>query len=285
MPRPRIPGRSSSPSGIAGEPPGYRPPRAIGGKVALVALIALAGIAPSTGCTSSGVTAGERSRAASASLDAAVRGLRDSDPVVRHRSAALLIERGGEAIPALEVAIGEADWPVRSQVVHVLGRIGDEALPALADAARDPDWRVRAHVAEALESIEDPRAVAILVDALDDSSPFVRIRAARSLRPFGPAASEAVPRLVVLLGNVDLSVQRAATEALLAVGPLAIPRLISAVEAGWPRLRARSAWILGQFGAAGREALPSLQRATEDPDPRVREAASEAVALLEGARR
>jgi HEAT repeat protein len=78
-----------------------------------------------------------------------------------------------------------------------------------------------------------------------------RVRAANALGNLGPEAHRAIPDLLPLLDDGD------------------------------PLVRWAASSTLGQFGPSAHKALPVLKKlAAEDPDPRVRDAASAAVTQI-----
>jgi HEAT repeat protein len=82
----------------------------------------------------------------------------------------------------LEPSLGDGAAPVRSAAAESLGQIGGEHLPeALARAARDEQAAVRTAATGALGSYDDPRGVALAVNALLDPDRDTAVRAGESL--------------------------------------------------------------------------------------------------------
>ena len=101
----------------------------------------------------------------------------------------------------LEPLLGDGAAPVRSAAAESLGQIAGERLPdALADATRDEQAAVRSAATGALGSYDDPRGVALAVNALLDPDRDTAVRAGESLvrlsrRPLaGEAARQALRR-------------------------------------------------------------------------------------------
>jgi HEAT repeat protein len=58
----------------------------------------------------------------------------------------------------------------------------------------------------------------------------VRHHAAAALQQIGPAAAEAMPALVIALGDPDKYIQWMALKALERIGPVAVPALVAALN-------------------------------------------------------
>lgn len=107
--------------------------------------------------------------------------------------------------------------------------------------------------------VEASAAAAAVARCLNDRRPGVCAEAARTLAELGPAAVDAVPELVDMLGHSDEEVRTAAVYAL---GKLhSQPELVVtelAERLSDPGVLETAAWSLAQFGADARPALPSL---------------------------
>jgi hypothetical protein len=101
--------------------------------------------------------------------------------------------------------IAHGNWTLQAQIrsdryfaVHLLGNLRDvRALPILTPLLTDAE--VNYHVPWALGRIGDKRAIAPLLDALNDESPSIRVLVIYALETL--KAREAVPRLVALLND------------------------------------------------------------------------------------
>ncbi len=60
-----------------------------------------------------------------------------------------------------------------------------------------------------------------------------------------------------------------------------VPRTIEALSHAEPRVRILNAYRLGELGPRAAEAIPALQKLTNDPDPRVKLRAEEALAKIQ----
>ncbi|MDR7556212.1 MAG: HEAT repeat domain-containing protein [Armatimonadota bacterium] len=121
------------------------------------------------------------------------------------------------------------DVTVRSDAAHALGKLGDEAaVTALARALQDPDEYVRKSAVMALRRIGGAAAAEALRTALGDRSEQVVLQAVNGLRDMRDRG--AVEPLIRVLGRRERSLQLAATEALVRIGPDAVPALLAAFE-------------------------------------------------------
>jgi HEAT repeat protein len=135
-------------------------------------------------------------------------------------------------------------------------------------------WR-RASAAHALGDMASPAVAAALLVALRDPVREVRAAAARSLGRLGGAG--AVPALVAAL--VDGHVPRVvAGQALISIGPAAVPALRTCASADRAETRAIAVELLGLVGAAG-DADACLERLV-DTSASVRSAAATALGRL-----
>jgi len=166
-----------------------------------------------------------------------------------------------EAIAPLAATLRDPEPEVRANVVYTLARFGQQpnggpvVTPALLGALKDPDPGVRKAAASSFRSMEAPprSAIAALVETLRDPTAEVRAEAAFGLMGFhSPPARDAVPAL-------------------------------SAAFAQDPdrQVRVNAARALGLMGAVARDAVPALRAGLRDPDERVRDAAAEALQLIE----
>ncbi|MBI3998628.1 MAG: HEAT repeat domain-containing protein [Armatimonadetes bacterium] len=121
------------------------------------------------------------------------------------------------------------DVTVRSDAAHALGKLGDEAaIDALARALQDPDEYVRKSAVMALRRISGPSAGEALRTALNDRSEQVVLQAVNGLRDIRDRG--AVEPLIRVLARRERSLQLAATEALVRIGPDAVGPLLTAFE-------------------------------------------------------
>ena len=101
------------------------------------------------------------------------------------------------------------NWSLQAQIredryyaAHLLGDLKDaQAVPVLVALLKDKE--VNSIVPWALGQIGDRRAIRPLIDALDDPDPSLRVLAIYALETLH--ATEAVPRLTMLLNDVETS--------------------------------------------------------------------------------
>jgi serine/threonine protein kinase/HEAT repeat protein len=147
---------------------------------------------------------GPRAKSAVSDL---IRLLEDPEPLPRRLAMEALGMIGRDSLPAcaalLKVLKDPADASFREEAARTLGKIGpgvkDRAFPALIAALEDADKRVRMTAAEAIVSLGVLDAgdlpIAVVLKLIKDSSPNIRVRAARVL-PFLAQGKEAIPALV-----------------------------------------------------------------------------------------
>lgn len=132
---------------------------------------------------------------------------------------------------------------------------------------------MRAHAADLLAEWRSPEAVDALVGALTDRAAAVRIHAARGLGRSGDPA--AVGALVRALGHRDDALAGAAVDALLQLGPAAVPALVEACRSDDEWVRWHAARALGHIHDS--RGVPVLVELLGDLDTAVRWAAAQGV--------
>jgi HEAT repeat protein len=219
--------------------------------------------------------------------------LRDKHPDVR----AVAVAAAGhmEAAEALPVLLKLGDDPspaVRQNLAAALGTIGAKGcvparrLPRPIQLRRARMrlwlqaswwwWKKRYQLAEPLAAV----ALALRTK-LADSSPGVRLEAAKSLGLIGQrAGSAATADLLGLLGDQDETVR---CEAALTLGKIGASdqstqaALVDLLKDGSAAIRAAAAQSLGLLQESAAPAVPALVEALRDPDDNVRQAVSEAI--------
>lgn len=150
------------------------------------------------------------------------------------------------------------------------------------------DAAARVQAAEALARLgTDARPAAVaLVLACGDETEEVREAATAALEELGPPAADDADHLASFLGGRSADVGywaatllgRLQGEAASAVDALA-QALASSPHAA---VRQRAAWALGEIGPASAAALPALQQAANDADPRLSRLAQQAIGHIAG---
>ncbi len=206
----------------------------------------------------------------------------DTDPQVR--TGALLALSSiqplvKEARDALQASLKDRDSGVRLLAAVNLWRVTRESGPVLAvlrEALSDPDPDQAAVAALALGQIGAPArdVIPTLIDHLKD--PRRNLIARHALGLFG---AEAVPALVRLLGDEELSAQAVS----LLQGSIrdALPAVLKALEAERASVRAAAAEVLSIPGPHAARVLTALRHAARDSDAGVRFQALAALAVLD----
>lgn len=140
--------------------------------------------------------------------------LTSSDAIVRRNSAWAIGEltnmvpgeRAG-AVPQLITLLGDSDAWVRMAAARALGEVRDErALTKLVATLSDDNWRVRELAVWALSEMKDDRAVTALCSVLlSDARVEVRRGAAEALGEI--ASADALPSLKQALNDTEPSVR------------------------------------------------------------------------------
>jgi HEAT repeat protein len=144
---------------------------------------------------------------AKAAVPALVDLTKSDDPTARRQALLALAAMGPAAHAAAPAAIGalrDTDMNVRYSACYALGKMGAAAMDGRAALQRELDSRdpyISLAAAWALARIDPdcsqtpPKALPMLVKALDDSDPMVRLEAASSMRCLGPQARPAAAAL------------------------------------------------------------------------------------------
>ena len=94
---------------------------------------------------------------------------------------------------------------VRDYMIWAIGHGGvadrKAISPLLINALNDPYWKIRGDAAEALGGGDASVVVPALIRTLDDGNSYPREQAYHSLGGYGPAAKDAIPKLLSLYTN------------------------------------------------------------------------------------
>ena len=171
---------------------------------------------------------------------------------------------------------------------YALARIRAPAVPALIDVLNGPDEGMRPCAAEVLAMIGRPAKAA--VPSLSRSlrhGIVLRRHAAAALGRIGPDAAQAVPALYSLLsvkgenslfGEMSRYESWNVVDAMARIGVLPIPKL---VDVFLSEGSSAAAYDLSMLGPMATSAVPSLQRALNDPRLEVRIEAAIALAFID----
>ena len=197
----------------------------------------------------------------------------DDDVIARRRAVALAGHRGDEAVA--RAGLDDDAAIVRATALGALARLGALSRPDLERAALDDDPVVRCRVAEvAPRAIEPPDANMLLLGLLRDADDTVVEVAAWACGEV-EGSDPAVVTLLCAIATThdDALVREAAVAALGALGDDAGVGAILAATTDKPAIRRRAVLALAPF--EGPEVDAALQRALEDRDWQVRQAAQD----------
>ena len=232
------------------------------------------------------------------SLPALVGMLSHDDKYVRRHAVWAMGKLGPLARAALGdlcSALKDADPRTASGAAQALGSLGTDgadAVPSLAEAMRGTNIVLCRLASKALSQIGPP-ALATLIAHLQHADPFVRGESALAIGWMGAAARTAVPFLARVVRGPESAL-------VLTPGPVSFtpttispPRASDAVtppqvhddgsgESGDVNCRVFAAQALGRIGPAAASAITDLRDAVAfGPEP-VRQAAQQAVRLIQG---
>lgn len=138
----------------------------------------------------------------------ALTGVLASDNPRARREAAMALGKIGAAskpaVPALVKLLADADEKVQAGALFALGHIGPDAIEAKAELTKllhGDDEFLKLGAAWALAHVDpacketSPKSVPLLIKAMEDPKPLVRLEAARALKCLGPAAKDAAAAL------------------------------------------------------------------------------------------
>jgi HEAT repeat protein len=211
--------------------------------------------------------------------------LKNPRPEIRREAILALAAMGDEATAAVEpIAATLGDEYARAAATYALGRIG--RIPADAETAirangKSDDKMLSTTSLWALARVhpEDTslrrEATEQLLERLKDRDPLVRLAAARALAALPPAPEITAPLWEKALQGADEKTVLHALDALAALGPPAVPRLVDALQ--HEKLRGQVVYVLGKMGPAAAPATPALAKLIADKDDHV---AQEAILAL-----
>ncbi|HEY0671950.1 MAG TPA: HEAT repeat domain-containing protein [Longimicrobiales bacterium] len=197
------------------------------------------------------------------------------------------IEGLGRAHPQMVMELlDSADTPTVVGAARLAGQIGlTQAVSGLAKLLNHPTASVRRASVEALVQIKSGTALDALQQALEDNEREVRIAAARGLGSlrYQPARTRLADMLQGrIVRDADLTEKIAFFEAFGAVANADSVTMLDKLLNGKsllrkqsPELRACAAMALGKVGTPASRA--ALERASEDPNPMVRNAVQKAM--------
>jgi HEAT repeat protein len=142
---------------------------------------------------------------------------------------------------------------------------------------QDEGLFVAAYAAEALGKIGDPKAIPILIEAVEEDDDYLRTDAADALETFGPGAKAAIPALVRVLksGKAHCCFVANALGAVDEEG-ISVPALTEALGDESPQMRRFAAYGLSRMGGKAGPAEEALHDGLQDSDLGARIAAAQA---------
>lgn len=190
----------------------------------------------------------------------------------RRKAAAIAGHRDDE--PAARQALTDDSGSVRATALGALARMGALQEADVRAATSDREGRVRARAAELAATLEPHQAIPLLRQTLNDRETSVVEAACFALGELGEASSPAVENLSDIVRRHDEPLCReAAVAALGAIGdPAGLPAILDATT-DRPAVRRRAVIALAPF--SGVEVDAALERALEDRDWQVRQAAED----------
>ena len=200
------------------------------------------------------------------------------------------------SIDAITQLLKDPDRPIRAEAGKSLARLGPWATPALAKAARDGDPAVRLAAVKVLGEIHDPAGIVPLLAALNDR--HARVAAAAGDVFFGEdgrlrRADERIEALVAAAKHADGGIRYQAVRLLSGAGAssraeprglpagksdLVLTAMVGRLEDPSPRVREAAVEALGML--ADKRALDPMAALLNDPEPPVRLAAGRVMASM-----
>ncbi len=200
--------------------------------------------------------------------------LHHHDSKVRERTLQVLAEGGQEdAIPLIELRLGDDEPEVRAEAVRAFAQLSGRAGPQLMRARlRDADARVRSAAINCLllqgEDEDVEVATAALEELMSEEEPKVRAEAANAIAGLDEAQMH--HRLVQLLYDREIEVVRSAIRAVRrraedgSANPLFVPILISLLRDRRLKHTSRQALV-----SLGEGVIPALTHFMNDPGEQI----------------
>ncbi|MGE5192969.1 MAG: HEAT repeat domain-containing protein [Deltaproteobacteria bacterium] len=112
-------------------------------------------------------------------------------------------------------------------------------------------------------------AIPRLIEALDNKFHLIRREAAATLALLGPKAAPAVEKLATMLADPDPAIRSDALSALASIGPAsapALPQVLPQLSAPEIPVRCAASYAVGKIGSAAKGAVPLLERNLQERD-------------------
>ncbi|MHC4405919.1 MAG: HEAT repeat domain-containing protein, partial [Planctomycetota bacterium] len=214
---------------------------------------------------------------AKAAVGALTERLSDARPDVRREALIALAEIGEASAPAVgAVARALEDDLNRVAATYALGQMGrvpSEVEDKIERNVKSTDEVLRAVSVWALARLHPENkkllrmATKIMLEGLKSDDPQIRVASARALFALDPDPEISRPLVEKALEEVDDEVLVGMLDAMAALGPRAVDRLVDALE--HEKTRAHVAYILGQIGPEASPAVGALCELLDDDDAEV----------------
>jgi serine/threonine protein kinase/HEAT repeat protein len=174
-------------------------------------------------------------------------------------------------------------------VIEALGKIGTQAksaVPDLADLLKDSDKELKPAIITALGRMgkDAKAAVPAIGSCLSPDDRETSIQALGLLAELGPDAKDAVGDIIALFVDENLrpdnKLRSEAVHTLARIGKPAVPKLIQSLGNPNRYMKAGVIEALGDIGPAAKDALPTIRRLANNPDPIISRPAARAAAKI-----
>ncbi|MCC6487089.1 MAG: HEAT repeat domain-containing protein [Candidatus Hydrogenedentes bacterium] len=197
--------------------------------------------------------------------------------------------KGPEAVAAIPLVVEmlrDEDYSVSTQAIHTLGAMGPgaaEAVPALVELMKAKRDYAAEPVLHALAGIGPGAEAAVPAIIEEMRHPFADVwfLGARALGAIGPGAVAGVPELIEGFSNVGPWVTYdTAKEALVRIGPEAVPVLKDTLYGDDTRLAEGAAEVMGLIGRQSDDVVPLLVAVLRDDQLRQSELAAKSLGIV-----
>jgi HEAT repeat protein len=176
-----------------------------------------------------------------------------------------------------------AAWDAAQQKLAAMGAAASLVLIDGLRSSSDMEREIAATVCALAETIDAPLQTC-LVQCLDDQSAFVRVNAAAALARFPEHQTPVMATLTDLLADSNPQLRRMAATNLSAFGPeasTALPQLTAVLADDDAEVVTPVIQLLGRIGPPAVEAVPQLQKIAFEQDGEVKQAAEQALLLIQ----
>ncbi|MCC6695862.1 MAG: HEAT repeat domain-containing protein [Candidatus Hydrogenedentes bacterium] len=190
------------------------------------------------------------------------------------------------AIPLVVEMLRDEDYSVYTQATHTLGAMGPgaaEAVPALVELMKAKRDYAAEPVLHALAGIGPGAEAAVPAIIEEMRHPFADVwfLGARALGAIGPSAVAGVPELIEGFSNVGPWVTYdTAKEALVRIGPEAVPVLKDTLYGDDARLAEGAAEVIGLIGRQSDDVVPLLVAVLRDDQLKQSELAAKSLGIV-----